>query len=280
MVLPAPPAAPSGAGDDPVATVHAIATQSFVAGGTDIFRGRGRSALDLLGLPIGLAIICALLFAWVGSQELDSIEQRLLATDKLVLAFSRHLVLAFVSTVLVILIAVPIGILLTRPGARAITPPVIALANMGQAIPSIGVLVLLALVWSFGFWPSIIALVAYSALPVLRNTMVGLQQVDAFVIEAGRGMGMTKGAVLRKIEIPLAVPVILAGIRTALVINVGTATLATFVSAGGLGDIINGGITTNRQIVTLVGSVLTGALALLIDHIGGIAEDRLSPKGS
>ncbi len=279
MVLPAPPVVPADANDDPVATVHAIATQSFVAGGTDIFRGRGRSALDLLGLPIGLAIICALLFAWVGSQELDSIEQRLLATDKLVLAFSRHLVLAFVSTVLVILIAVPIGILLTRPGARAITPPVIALANMGQAIPSIGVLVLLALVWTFGFWPSIIALVAYSALPVLRNTMVGLQQVDAFVIEAGRGMGMTKRSVLRKIELPLAVPVILAGIRTALVINVGTATLATFVNAGGLGDIINGGLVTNRQTVTIVGSVVTASLALFIDHLGGIAESRLSPKG-
>lgn len=280
MVLPTQPAVPSDAGDDPSTRVQAaVAAQSFVAGGTDIFRGRGRSLLDLLGLPIALAIVCALLFAWVASQELDSIEQRLLTADKLSLAFSRHLVLAFTSTVLVILIAVPLGILLTRPGARAITPPVIALANMGQAIPSIGVLVLLALVWSFGFWPSIIALVAYSALPVLRNTMVGLQQVDAFVIEAGRGMGMTKRSVLMKIELPLAVPVILAGIRTALVINVGTATLATFVNAGGLGDIINGGLVTNRQTVTIVGSVVTASLALFIDHLGGIAETRLSPKG-
>jgi len=256
-----------------------VQDKSIVAGGTDIFRGRGRSALDLLGLPVALAAICVLLFLWVGTLELDDIERRLLAQDKLLAAFGRHLVLAFTSTLFVILIAVPLGVLLTRPGARAIMPPVIAMANMGQAIPSIGVLVLLALVWATGFWPAIVALVMYAILPVLRNTMVGIQQVDASVIEAGRGMGMTKGAVLRKIELPLAVPVILAGVRTALVINVGTATLATFVNAGGLGDIINGGLVTNRQTVTLVGSVLTATLALFIDHLGGIAESRLSPKG-
>jgi osmoprotectant transport system permease protein len=251
----------------------------LAADGTDILRSRRYGLLAIFGLPMALAIVCTLLFVWVSTKGLDSIEARILTPDALSLAFTRHLALAFTSTVLVILIAVPLGILLTRPGARPITPPVIALANMGQAIPSIGVLVLLALVWSTGFWPAIVALVAYSILPVLRNTMVGLQQVDMSVIEAARGMGMTKRAVLRKIELPLAVPVILAGIRTALVINVGTAALATFVNAGGLGDIINGGIVTNRQTVTLVGSVLTASLALFIDHLGGLAESRLSPKG-
>jgi len=263
----------------PAATGPDVSAQSLVAGGTDIFRGRGRSALDLLGLPIALGVVCVLLFVWLGAQQLDDIEQRLLAPQGLWVAFTRHLVLAFTSTILVILIAVPLGVLLTRPAARTIMPPVIALANMGQAIPSIGVLVLLALVWATGFWPAIVALVIYAILPVLRNTMVGIQQVDASIIEAGRGMGMTRRAVLQKIELPLAVPVILAGIRTALVINVGTATLATFVNAGGLGDIINGGLVTNRQAVTLAGSVLTGTLALFIDHLGGIAESRLSPKG-
>ncbi len=252
---------------------------SIVAGGTDALRGRRASVLGYLGLPLVLLAVCVLLFLWVGTQELGSTESRLLAPGRISNAFVQHMALTLVSTVFVILIAIPLGVLLTRPGARAIVPPVIALANIGQAVPSIGVLVLLALFWTIGFWPAIVALVAYSILPVLRNTMVGLQQVDHSIIEAGRGMGMSKGAVLWKIEMPLAVPVILAGVRTALVINVGTATLATFVSAGGLGDIINGGITTNRQIVTLVGSVLTACLALLIDHIGGIAEDRLSPKG-
>jgi osmoprotectant transport system permease protein len=252
---------------------------SIVAGATDVFRGRRLSLLGFIGLPLVLAAMCAVMFLWVGTLQLDNIEQRLLNAEKISVAFGRHLVLAFTSTVFVILIAVPLGILLTRPGARAFTPPVIGLANMGQAIPSIGVLVLLALIWSIGFWPAIVALVAYAILPVLRNTMVGLQQVDAFVIEAGRGMGMTKRAVLQKIELPLAVPVILAGIRTALVINVGTATLATFVNAGGLGDIINGGLVQDRQTIVLVGSVLTASLALFIDHLGGIAESYLSPKG-
>lgn len=256
-----------------------VAALTLGTGGTAIFRGRGRGFLGYLGLPIALAVVCTLLFLWVGTLELDSIEQRLLTADKIWTSFVRHLLLAFTSTVFVILIAVPLGVLLTRPGARAFTPPVITLANMGQAIPSIGVLVLLALVWTIGFWPAIVALVAYAILPVLRNTMVGLQQVDASVIEAGRGMGMTKRAVLLRIELPLAVPVILAGIRTALVINVGTATLATFVSAGGLGDIINGGLVNDRQPVVVVGSVLAASLALFIDHLGGIAENRLSPKG-
>lgn len=252
---------------------------ALAAGATDVLRSRRYGLLAIVGLPIALAAVCLLLFLWVSTKGLDSIEARILTADALTLAFSRHLALAFTSTILVIVIAVPLGVLLTRPAARALMPPVIALANMGQAVPSIGVLVLLALVWSTGFWPAIVALVAYAILPVLRNTMVGLQQVDASVIEAGRGMGMTKRAVLWKIELPLAVPVILAGIRTALVINVGTATLATFVNAGGLGDIINGGLVSNRQTVTLVGSVLTAVLALFIDHLGGIAEGRLSPKG-
>jgi len=256
-------AQPAGApGADPVA---------LAADATDVLRSRRYGILAVVGLPIALAIVCGLLFLWVATKGLDSIEARILTVDALTLAFSRHLALAFTSTVLVIVIAVPLGILLTRPGARGLTPPVMALANMGQAVPSIGVLVLLALIWSTGFWPAIVALVAYAILPVLRNTMVGLQQVDASVIEAGRGMGMTKGAVLREIELPLAVPVILAGIRTALVINVGTAALATFVNAGGL--------VTSRHTVTLVGSVLTASLALFIDHLGGLAETRLSPKG-
>lgn len=260
----------AGPAADPVA---------LAADATDVLRSRRHGILAVVALPIALGVVCALLLLWINTKGLDSIEARILTADALTLAFARHLALAFASTVLVILIAVPLGVLLTRPGARAVMPPVIALANMGQAIPSIGVLVLLALVWSTGFWPAIVALVAYAILPVLRNTMVGLQQVDASVIEAARGMGMTKRAVLRKIELPLAVPVILAGIRTALVINVGTAALATFVNAGGLGDIINGGIVTNRPTVTLVGSVLTASLALFIDHLGGLAESRLSPKG-
>lgn len=256
-----------------------LSAGSLVAGGTDVFRGRRATVLGYLGLPLVLLVISIVVYLWATSQQLDSIERRGLDPEFILDAFVEHLRLSLVSTVLVILIAIPVGVLLTRPGARFLVPPILAIANIGQAVPSIGVLVLLAVVWTIGFWPAIVALVAYSALPVVRNTMAGLQQVDKSVIEAGRGMGMTKGAVLRKIELPLSVPVILAGVRTALVINVGTATLATFVNGGGLGDVINAGLTNDRDIVTLVGSVLAASLALFIDHLGGIAESRLSPKG-
>ena len=109
--------------------------------------------------------------------------------------------------------------------------------------------------------------------------MVGIQQVDSSVIEAGRGMGMTKTAVLFKIELPLAIPIMLAGIRTALILAVGTATLATFINAGGMGDMIDTGLSLSRDSILITGALLTAVLALGIDYIAGIAEDILKPKG-
>lgn len=232
-----------------------------------------------LTTPAVLGLAGLTLFAWVQTKTLDSIEARRVNGDFIGSATVEHIKLTVVSTFFVIAIAVPLGVLLTRPFARWVTPGVIGLANVGQMVPSIGVLVLLALTWEIGFQPAIVALVAYSALPVLRNTMVGLQQVDQSLIEAARGMGMTKLKVLLRIELPLAVPVILAGVRTALVINVGAATLATFTNAGGLGDIISAGISTSRNTTIITGAVLTAILALFVDWVGGVVEDILRPKG-
>lgn len=242
-------------------------------------RDRRTSLTRYLFMPTVLVAVLLFLALWVNSQTLDSIERRRITIDFIMSATLRHVQLTVVSTVFVLLIAIPVGTVLTRSFARRITPPVIAVFNIGVAIPSIGLLALFAVVWDIGFWPAVVALVAYSALPVLRNTMVGLQQVDAAVIESARGMGMGKLRVLLRIELPLAVPVILAGVRTALVINVGTATLATFVSGGGLGEIIVTGIGQNRQLVTVVGAALTAVLALLIDYLAGLAEDLLRPRG-
>jgi osmoprotectant transport system permease protein len=235
--------------------------------------------LRYLAMPIFLGLACLALYLYVSSQQLDSIEKRVLNADFLFARVIEHIELAVVSTVIVVVLAVSTGILLTRPGTRRVTPVIIGLANIGQAVPSIGLLVLFAITWDFGFWPAIVALVAYSFLSILRNTMVGLQQVDRSTIEAARGMGMTKMAVLFRIELPLAVPIILAGIRTALIINVGTATLAAFVDAGGLGTVIDRGIRLGRDSVLIVGSVLTGVLALSIDWLASVAEDILRPKG-
>lgn len=252
---------------------------------TTLGEGRGRVAgwagfvRRYSAMPLFVAASLGLLYLYISDQELDSIEARRIHRDFILAKTGEHIELTIAITVFVVLIAVPLGILLTRSFARHLTPPVIAAANTGQATPSIGMLALFAVWAGIGFRWAVAAFVAYAIIPVLRNTMVGLQQVDESVIEAGRGMGMSKRRVLRKIELPLAVPVILAGLRTALVIAVGTAALATFVNAGGLGDLINAGIAMNRINMTLTGSVVVAALALTVDWIAGIVEDVLRPKG-
>lgn len=233
-----------------------------------------------MAMPIFLVLVCVGLYLYIGTKELDSIEQRAVSTGNIFSNIVEHIQLAGLATVIVVVLAVTTGILVTRPALKRITPVAVNIANIGQAIPSIGLLVLFAVIWSSGFRYAVLALVAYAFLPVLRNTMVGLQQVDPSVVESARGMGMSKMATLFRIELPLAVPIMLAGIRTALILAVGTATLATFINAGGMGDIINAGISTGRYDTTLVtGAVLTAVLALTIDWLAGIAEDVLRPKG-
>jgi len=242
-------------------------------------RSRPRALFHFGGMPVSLLVVSLLLYWWVGDQPLDSIEQRVLNRDVIQSAVTQHLKLVAVSTLIVIAVAVPLGVLLTRPFARFIVGPVVGIANVGQSVPSLGVLVVLALLWGVGFKFAVIALVLYAFLPVLRNTMVGLQQVDPFIKEAGQGQGMSKRSVLFRIELPLAVPVILAGVRTALVINIGTATIAVLTNAGGLGEVIYAGIVQGRPNVLIAGSVMTAVLALAIDNLAGVAEEVLSPRG-
>jgi osmoprotectant transport system permease protein len=209
-----------GAGPDPVEAVPGRDTRrdsrrepdravTVAVEQLDLGLPQRRSLRGWLVTPAVLAAVLLALWAYVAARPLDSIEERRVNLSFILQAAGEHVTLTLVSTLFVLLIAVPVGIVLTRPFARRITGPAVAVFNIGQAIPSIGVLVLLAIVWGIGFWPAVVALVAYSALPVLRNTMIGLRQVDEAVIEAGRGMGMSRLGVLRRIELPLAVPVIL-----------------------------------------------------------------------
>ena len=138
---------------------------------------------------------------------------------------------------------------------------------------------LLAFWLGFGPKTAIISLVIYAILPVLSNTIVGLQQVDARLVEAGRGIGMSQTAVLFKVELPLAVPVMLSGIRTALVLLVGTATLATFINGGGLGILITTGVNLNLNVVLIAGSLLVALLALTVDWLGRVVEQVARPRG-
>lgn len=229
--------------------------------------------------PIVVALVLAALLAWASSLELDSIEQRTLNWTYLTLRMGEHLSLTVVASALVAVLAIPIGIAVAKTPSRAVRAVVLALANIGQATPAVGVVILLAIVWQTGYATALVALVAYAFLPVLRNTMIGIQQVDANVRESARGMGMRPWQVLTRIELPLAVPVILAGLRTALVFCVGVATIATFINAGGLGDMIVNGLKLQRYPVLVVGAVLVACIALLIDWVAGLVEDLVTPKG-
>ncbi|RFU85715.1 ABC transporter permease [Streptomyces triticagri] len=230
-------------------------------------------------LPSVVLALLGTLWLYVGSLDLDSVEARSLAGDVVLGALWQHIQLVVVSTVLTVAVGVPLGVALTRPGIRRAGAIVLAAANASQAVPSIGVLVLLAMIFGVGFWMAVVALVLYALLPVLRNTMVGIRQVDPALIDAGRGMGMSTREVLLTIELPLAVPVMLAGIRVALILNVGVATLAAFTNAGGLGSVISSGIALDRMPVLIVGSALTMALALTVDWLAGLAERALRPRG-
>lgn len=228
-------------------------------------------------LLIGLALLA--LYLWVQSQSLDSIEQRTLNEPYLRQAVTQHLKLTFVAAAIILAIAIPLGIALSRPRARFIAPLFLGIANVGQAFPAIGLLVLLTMKLDVGVKVAMISIVAYGVLPVLRNTIVGLQQIDPAVIEAASGIGMPRGRILRTIELPLAVPVLMAGVRTTLVLAVGVTTLATFVDAGGLGDIIVNGLKLNRFPVQVTGAVLVMCIAFFVDWLARVAEEVTRPGG-
>ncbi|WP_434219593.1 ABC transporter permease subunit [Amycolatopsis nalaikhensis] len=233
----------------------------------------------LLVRPVLLALALLALFLLVRAQPLDSIEQRYLNADEIFAELAAHLRLTLISTACTIAIALPLGITLTRPGARWARPIGLGLGNLGQAIPSIGLVVLLALWTGTGTATAVTALVVYATLPVLRNTIVGLDGVDPTLVDAARGMGMTGTAILWRIELPLAVPVILAGIRTALVLTVASATLATFIDGGGLGGGLVAGIGLYRPVLSLTFGIVVAALALFADWLGLLAEEVLHPRG-
>jgi osmoprotectant transport system permease protein len=239
----------------------------------------GGSWRALLLQPV-LVVLAVLAFVvWRGTADLSDTVSRQLGWDALSRSIVEHLQLTAVSAVVVLVIAIPLGVALTRGSMRRFSPLVIGVANTGQAAPAIGLFVLLAAWLDFGFRTAVIGLVVYAALPVLRNTIVGIQGVDSRLIEAGRGMGMSARAVLLRVELPLAVPVLLAGVRTALVLLVGTATLATFISGGGLGVLITTGINLSLDALLISGAVLVALLALAIDWLGRVVEHVARPKG-
>ena len=239
----------------------------------------GRLSWRMAVTPVLLLAGVAAVAAWIQQADLDAGAAGVLSSDNLRTRAWEHARLSAVSTALAIFIAVPAGVLATRGPLRTLNRPILFVANVGQTVPTIAVLALMLTVTGIGFRTAVFALWIYSLLPILQNTIVGLTAVDAATVEAAQGMGMTPGSVLRRIEIPLALPVIVAGIRTAAVVNVGTAALGTFIGAGGMGAVIETGIGNQRDSLLYVGAALTGLLALAADWIVGVTGALVMPRG-
>src|SRR6201996_6336019 len=186
-------------------------------------------------------------------------------SDKLVTQTLQHIGLTFISLFIAVLIGLPLGIFITRK--KQFSGPVLGVAGVLQTIPSIALLGFMIPVLGIGAKPAIVALLLYALLPIIRNTYTGITGVDSAVKEAAVAMGMSKWQILTKVELPLAMPVILAGIRTATVINVGVATLASYIAAGGLGEFIFGGISLNNTNMILAGAIPAALLAILFDFM-------------
>ncbi|CAH1657258.1 MULTISPECIES: ABC transporter permease [unclassified Chelatococcus] len=178
-----------------------------------------------------------------------------------------HLTIVFVATCASTLLAVGLGILVTRPSGMEFLPLSRSLVNVGQTFPPVAVLAIAVPLVGFGEIPTFIALFLYGLLPIFENTLTGLAQVPALTREAARGMGMSPRHRLIQVELPLALPVILAGIRISTIINLGTATLGSTVAAKGLGEVIIAGLQSNNQAFVLQGGIIVAMLAVLIDGL-------------
>lgn len=235
--------------------------------------------IDVWFEPLIIVILGTGYVLWYRSTTLTPTEQASLGWDNLRRTILDHITLTLTATVIVVVIAIPLGIMLTREKTKSLKPLVVNIANVGQAAPAVGLIVLLTMWLGTGFRTAVVGLVVYATLPILQNTIVGIDQVDKRTIEAARGIGYSATRTLVQVELPLAVPVILNGVRTALVILVGTATLSTFIGATSLGTLITTGVTLFLPKLLVSGAILVGLLALTIDWLGRLVELVATPRG-
>jgi osmoprotectant transport system permease protein len=193
----------------------------------------------------------------------------------------EHIRLVGLAVIVAIIIGVPFGIFITQH--ETLANLVLAVAGVLMTIPSIalfGIMIpLLSIInQGIGFLPAFIALVLYSQLPIIRNTYIAVKNVDPNMRDAAIGMGMTTWQRLRKVEIPIALPVIMAGIRTAVVLTIGIGAIAAYIGAGGLGEFISRGISTSYSTMVQVGAVSVSVLAIAVDYLLGLVQKRVSPR--
>ncbi len=200
-------------------------------------------------------------------------------TMKVLTATTRHLQIVAAAELLAIVVGIPIGFTSTRRAFRFVSPVLIGAANVGQTVPTLAFIGIAGAVLGMGYKAAVVALFVYAMLPIIRNTYAGIRSVDPAVKEAAQGMGMSRWQVTWKVELPLARPVILAGIRTSTVVNVGTAAVAGMIGAGGLGEIIITGIAVRVTQLILQGAAPTAALAVILDALFSGLEEVVTPRG-
>ncbi|OLR65406.1 ABC transporter permease [Peptoniphilus porci] len=188
----------------------------------------------------------------------------------------EHLFIAAISLFFGVLIAVPLGIFLTR--SKTTAKIVMAIASVLQTVPSFALLALMIPIFGVGKKPAIVSLFIYSLLPILRNTYLGIAGVNDKLIDAAKGMGMTRSQILLKVQIPMAMPVIMSGIRLSAIYVLAWTTLASYVGAGGLGDFIFNGLTNAIMPMVVWGTIPVTLMAIIVDFFFGILEDKLSPN--
>ncbi len=205
--------------------------------------------------------------------------------DKILEWTLQHLYIILVANACAVVIGILVGIYISGKGREQLADTVIYLASIMMTIPSLalygilmGILGALTLP-SIGFLPVVIALTLYGLLPIVRNTYTAIREVDPAIIEAGRGMGMSESQILFKLKLPLAVPVIMAGLRQAIVMNIGIAAIGSYIGAGGLGQPIFRGIANYRVDLILVGAVFVSLLAIIVDIVMARVERLTTPKG-
>lgn len=187
----------------------------------------------------------------------------------------EHLQLVAIAVSTAVLIALPSGILLSRDMMKKYTGKIMAIFNIAQGLPSLAIIAIFIPLLGIGFFPAVTALTIYALLPIVRNTLAGINSVEDEIIESARGMGMTPFQVLYKVELPLALPFIIAGIQTASVITVGTAVISNLIGAGGLGELIFTGLVRFDTRKILLGSGLSAFIAVGIDNLFQLLEFKL-----
>jgi osmoprotectant transport system permease protein len=199
--------------------------------------------------------------------------------DRIMNLTLQHFIIFFISTTITVIIGVAIGIFVTDENRKSIGKIVLSISGAAQSVPSIAVVALIFIFVGIGVFPAIIALIIYSMVPIIFNTTSGLLSVPPEMIEAARGIGLKKRQMLWKVKIPYSIPVIFAGIRTAATINIGTATIASVIGGGGLGDLIFEGLKLFKNDALFVGASLTALMAIMVDIILTIIEHKATSNG-